>query len=405
MFFITLALYMTGSAATAAVFGTAESSLVALYAIRFVAGAGIGGEYAAINSMIDEMIPATRRGRVDVVVNGTYWAGATLAGLIQLPLLSGAIDPSYDWRIALLIGPVLAIGVWILRQDIPESPRWQLLHGRETEAERSIQQIEQAVIASGGSLPSVRDDQRMHLNPLRRAGYLRLLVVLFRNDLYRRRAVLSITLMITQSVLYNALFFSYASVLVSFFDVDNNRTALYIIPFAVGNLLGPICLGRLFDRVGRRRMLSRTYGLAGVLLVGSAFVFRAGGFDAVTQTLVWCVILFFASAGASAAYLTVSEVFPLEVRAKAVAAFFAVTQLCGAAAPYLFGLLIDRADPNPDALFVGYLGCALLMMVGALIAHVFGVDAENKLLEDVAAPLALVPNPSDDANRTGSGLP
>jgi MFS family permease len=219
---------------------------------------------------------------------------------------------------------------------------------------------------------------------------------LFGSDLYRRRAVLSITLMITQSVLYNALFFSYATVLVSFFDVDNNRTALYIIPFALGNLLGPICLGRLFDRVGRRRMLSRTYGLAGILLVGSAFVFRAGGFDAITQTLVWCVIFFFASAGASAAYLTVSEVFPLEVRAKAIAAFFAVTQLCGAAAPYLFGLLIDRTDPNPNVLFIGYLGCALLLMFGALIAHVFGVDAENKLLEDVAAPLALVPDPSDD---------
>jgi MFS family permease len=183
---------------------------------------------------------------------------------------------------------------------------------------------------------------------------------------------------------------------VSFFAVDNDRTALYIIPFAVGNLLGPICLGRLFDRVGRRRMLSRTYGLAGVLLVGSALVFRAGGFGAASQTLVWCVIFFFASAGASAAYLTISEVFPLEVRAKAIAAFFALTQLFGAGAPYLFGLLIDRAQPNPDALFVGYLACALLMMVGALTAHVFGVDAENRLLEDVAPPLALVPGTSDD---------
>jgi MFS family permease len=395
MFFVTLAVYMAGSAATALVFGTGGAALVTLYVIRFVAGAGIGGEYAAINSMIDEMVPATRRGRVDVVVNGTYWAGATLAGLIQLPLLSGAVDPSYDWRIALLIGPALAVGVWVLRRDIPESPRWQLLHGREDDAARSIEQIERAVVASGGLLPPVRAGQRMHLNPLRSTGYLRLLAVLFGDDRYRRRAVLGVTLMITQSVLYNALFFSYASVLVSFFGVDNDRTALYIIPFAVGNLLGPICLGRLFDRVGRRRMLSRTYGLAGVLLVGSAFVFHAGGFDAVTQTLVWCVIFFFASAGASAAYLTISEVFPLEVRAKAIAAFFAVTQLCGAAAPYLFGLLIDRADPDPDALFAGYIGCAVLMMVGALTAHVFGVDAENKLLEDVAPPLALVPRTAD----------
>jgi MFS family permease len=233
---------MLGSVLTAAIFGVGESTLVVLYLTRFVAGMGIGGEYTAINSMIDELIPSTHRGRADIVVNGTYWAGAALAGAVQLPLLSGAIDPAYDWRIALLIGPILAIGVWYLRRSIPESPRWQLLHNQADAASRSIRLIEEEITTSGGSLPAVRDDERIFLNPLRRAGYWRLLMVLFQR--YPGRSVLSATLMITQSVLYNAIFFSYASVLVTFFGVNQNRTAIYIVPFALGNLLGLICLGR-----------------------------------------------------------------------------------------------------------------------------------------------------------------
>ena len=402
LFFVTLGVYMLGSVLTAAIFGVGESTLVALYLTRFVAGMGIGGEYTAINSMIDELIPSTHRGRADIVVNGTYWAGAALAGAVQLPLLSGAIDPAYDWRIALLIGPVLAIGVWYLRRSIPESPRWQLLHGQADAASRSIRLIEEEITTSGGSLPALRDDERIFLNPLRRAGYWRLLMVLFRR--YPGRSVLSATLMITQSVLYNAIFFSYASVLVTFFEVDQDRTAIYIVPFALGNLLGPICLGRLFDRIGRRRMLARTYGLAGILLFGSAFAFRAGSFTATTQTLVWCVIFFFASAGASAAYLTISEVFPQEVRGKAIAVFFAITQVFGAGAPYLFGSLIDRAYPDRGALFVGYLGCAALMVLGAVVAQWLAVDAENKMLEHFAPPLSLSPRPADQgAPPSGSG--
>lgn len=386
LFFVTLSIYMAGSVLTAVIPGTGTTALVLLYLARFVAGMGIGGEYAAINSMIDELIPAVYRGRADVIINGTYWAGAAVAGAVQLPLLSGAVDPRYDWRIALLIGPVLAAGVWLLRKNVPESPRWQLLHGQRSEADESIGRIEDEVERAGGALDRHGRLDTVHLSPLAHAGYRTLVGVLFRR--YPDRALLGAVLMVTQSVLYNAVFFTYASVLVNLFEVDRDRTAIYIVPFALGNLLGPIVLGPLFDRVGRRKMLARTYGLAGVLLVGSAVAFRAGGLTAVTQTLVWCVVFFFASAGASAAYLTISEVFPLEVRAKAIAVFFAMIQFIGAFAPYVFGSLIDARDPQ--ALFVGYLAGAGLMLVGALVAQFFAVDAENQSLERVAPPLALV---------------
>jgi MFS family permease len=388
LFFITLSVYMLGSALTAAIPGFGTGSLVLLGVARFVAGMGIGGEYAAINSMIDELIPAVYRGRADVIVNGTYWAGAAVAGLVQLPLLSGAIDPRYDWRLALLIGPVLALGVWFLRQNVPESPRWQLLHGEQDAARRTVDDIEARTRAAGGTIIRSRGGDVVHLSPLAHTGYRALLGVLFRD--YPDRAVLSAVLMITQSVLYNAVFFTYASVLVKVFEVDPDRAAIYIVPFALGNLLGPILLGPLFDRVGRRKMLARTYGLAGILLLGCAFVFRGGGFTALTQTMAFSVVFFFASAGASAAYLTISEVFPLEVRAKAIAAFFALVQSIGAFAPYVFGSLIEPDPTDTSGLFGGYLVGAGLMIVGALVAQVLAVDAENKSLERVAPPLSLV---------------
>jgi MFS family permease len=196
--------------------------------------------------------------------------------------------------------------------------------------------------------------------------------------------------MITQSFLYNAIFFSYPSVLVSFFHVHNNQTASYFIPFAIGNLLGPWVLGRLFDKIGRRKMISRTYFTSGILLVGSAFVFRAGGFTAITQTLVWCVIFFFASAGASAAYLTVSEIFPMEVRAQAIAVFFAIAQSFGAIAPLFYASLIDKNNPDPSSLFIGFIVGAVAMIAGGMVASVLAVDAENKSLEEVAPPLSVV---------------
>jgi MFS family permease len=388
LFFLTLTIYLVGSALTALVVGTGVFALVFLYLTRFIAGVGIGGECSAINSMIDELIPAPYRGRVDIAVNGTYWAGAAMAGIVQVPLLSGAIDPNYGWRIALLTGPLFAIVIVFLRRGVPESPRWQIMHGRDRDAEMSITHIEQEVKQAGMTLPAVDGSRAIDIKPIPRAGYVTLLRVLFRT--YPTRLTLGATMMITQSFLYNAIFFNYTSVLVSFFRVDNHDTAIYIIPFAVGNLLGALILGRLFDKIGRRKMISRTYIVSGVLLVGSAFVFRAGGFTAATQTLAWCVIFFFASAGASAAYLTVSEIFPMEVRAKAIAVFFAIAQACGSIAPWFYGSLIDEHNPDRSALFAGFLLGAVVMIIGGLVSLVLAVDAENKSLEEVAPPLSVV---------------
>jgi MFS family permease len=394
LFFATLATYFVGSALTALVVGPGGWAFPLLCATRFVAGAGIGGEYAAINSMIDELVPAVYRGRVDIVVNGTYWAGAALAGLVQIPLLSGAIDPAYDWRLTLLVGPLLALVIIFLRRDVPESPRWQIINGRRDEAERTIADIEDEVRDAGHVLSEVTDDRAITIRPLpREAGYLMLLRVLFRE--YPRRSILGATLMITQSFLYNAIFFTYASVLVSFFDVDRDRTAVYLIPFALGNLLGPLALGPLFDKLGRRQMISQTYVVSGVLLVASGLIFRAGGFTAATQTLAWCVIFFFASAGASAGYLTVSEIFPMEVRAKAIAVFFAIAQGCGSLAPLFYASLIDQQHPDRSALFVGFLIGAAVMIAGGLVARHLAVDAENTPLEEVARPLSWVENGRD----------
>ena len=400
LFFATLTTYFVGSALTAVVVGPAGAAFPLLCATRFIAGAGIGGEYAAINSMIDELVPAVYRGRVDIVVNGTYWAGAALAGAVQIPLLSGAIDPAYDWRLTLLVGPVLALGIIALRRGVPESPRWQIINGHRSEAEWTINTIEDEVRRAGHVLSEVTADRAITIRPLpREAGYLTLLRVLFRA--YPSRSVLGATLMITQSFLYNAIFFTYATVLVSFFHVDRNATAIYLVPFALGNLLGPLTLGPLFDKLGRRQMISQTYIVAGVLLVASGLVFRAGGFTALTQTLAWCVIFFFASAGASAGYLTVSEIFPMEVRAKAIAVFFAIAQGFGALAPLFYASLIDQHHPDRSSLFVGFLTGAAVMIVGGLVARHLAVDAENTPLEDVARPLSLVDDdPVVAAGRT-----
>ena len=393
LFFLTLTIYFTGSFLSACVIGPKMFALIFLYLTRIIAGIGIGGEYAAINSMIDELIPAPYRGRVDIAVNGTYWFGALIAAAVQIPLLSGA--PGYGWRIALLLGPVLAVMIVFVRRQIPESPRWLIMHGRPIEAEKSIDEIERQVKQAGKPLPTVDASRAIEIKPLPRAGYLTLLRVLFRT--YPSRATLGATLMITQSFLYNAIFFSNASVLENFFHVDKNNTPIYDIPFAIGNLLGPLVLGRLFDKIGRRYMISQTYLVSGVLLVGSACVFRAGGFTATTQTLTWCVIFFFASAGASAAYLTVSEIFPMEVRAKAIAVFFAIAQACGSIAPLFYGLLMGAGNPDRSSLFVGFLVGAAAMIVGGLIAVVLAVDAENKPLEDIALPLSVLsPEPAHE---------
>jgi MFS family permease len=397
LFMVTLGVYLIGSGLTA-VTPNGGHWFIFLYATRVVAGMGIGGEYAAINSAIDEMIPARFRGRVDLAVNGTYWAGAIIGTIVTLWLLNHVV-PFWGWRIAYLAGPVLALVIIYVRRNLPESPRWQIMHGREREAEASIKEIEDDVAATTGALPPVDESKELEIRPTEQIGYLHLLKVIFQH--YPTRGVLVAALMITQSFLYNAIFFTYGLVLEFFFHVKATDTAYYFFAFAAGNLAGPLTLGRLFDTIGRRKMISGTYILAGVLLAITAEMFRQGQLNATTQTLCWAVIFFFASAGASAGYLTASEVFPLEVRAKAIAVFFAIAQLFGAFGSHWYGHLIGDGT-NRNSLFVGYLVGAGAMIIGGVVAIFFGVDAEGKALEDVAKPLSVIGKPSEAIFRTGA---
>jgi MFS family permease len=385
LFMLTLAVYLVGSGLTALTLGSGPGWVIFLYATRFIAGMGIGGEYAAINSAIDELIPARYRGRVDIAVNGTYWAGAVL-GTIGTFILLNKVDVSLGWRLGFLIGPVLGLVILLVRRNLPESPRWQIMHGRAADAEESIAQIEHEVEATGATLPPVDETKVIEVTPAERIGYAALTRVLFRE--YPSRAILGASLMISQSFLYNAIFFTYTLVLGKFYGVSSETTPIYLIAFAVGNLIGPLTIGHLFDTIGRRTMISGTYIVSGVLLAISAGLFYAGVLNAITQTIAWCVIFFFASAGASAAYLTVSEIFPLEVRAKAIAVFFAIAQCFGALGPVIYGALIGDGS-HPVRLFIGYLLGAAVMIAGGLVARFLAVDAEQKSLEDVALPLSV----------------
>ncbi|MGH3772999.1 MAG: MFS transporter [Pseudonocardiaceae bacterium] len=393
LFMITLSVYLVGSGLTALTLGNGAGWIVFLYLTRFIAGTGIGGEYAAINSAIDELIPARYRGRVDIGVNGTYWAGAILGTLGTFVMLN-VLSPSIGWRVGFLIGPVLGLVILLVRRNLPESPRWQVMNGREQAAEESISFIEHEVARSGKTVPPVDESKAIDLRPTDQIGYLALTRVLFRE--YPSRAVLGASLMISQSFLYNAIFFTSTLVLGKFYGVAPSSAPLYLIAFAVGNLIGPLILGFLFDTIGRKTMIASTYLISGGLLGISAFLFNAGLLTATTQTISWCVIFFFASPGAAAAYLTVSEIFPLEVRAKAIAVFFAIAQCFGALGPFLYGALIGDGS-RPFTLFLGYLLGALVMIAGGVVAVVFGVAAEGRSLEDIAAPLAAA-----GLGRTGS---
>jgi MFS family permease len=382
LFFITLAVYLCATAATALSWSVGSFAV-----FRLLTGAGIGGEYAAINSTIQELVPARVRGWTDLVINGSFWIGAALGALGAIVLLDPAvIDPEYGWRAAFLIGATLALVICLMRLWLPESPRWLMTHGRAEEAERVVASIERRVLAGGkmqppAGLPRVRLRTRSH-TPLREVF----------NSLIRRhlqRTLVGLTLMIGQAFFYNAIFFTYALVLTDFYGIPASNVGWYILPFAAGNFLGPLLLGRLFDVVGRRPMIAFTYITSGVLLVVSGYLFERGVLSASHQTMAWTVIFFFASAAASSAYLTVSETFPLEIRALAIAVFYAVgTGVGGVAAPWLFGALIETGSRT--SMFGGYLLGAALMILAGLVAAWFAVAAERKPLEDVARPLAFV---------------
>jgi MFS family permease len=391
LFMITLGVYLLFSGVSGFAFDYWSFIL-----LRFIAGMGIGGEYAAVNSAIDELIPARYRGRVDIIINGTYWAGALIAASAQLLLLDPNILPkNLGWRISLVLGPIIGVAVWRLRKHLPESPRWQLTHGHHEEAERTVEEIERRVRDSGQRVDPVGEDQMMEVRPTNQITYRQIASVMLRE--YPTRSVLGFSLMVTQSFLYNAIFFSYALVLAHFFKVPDARIPLFFLPFALGNLLGPITLGHLFDTLGRRKMIAGTYLLSSVILAVSGYLFWIGALNAVTQTMLWCVVFFFASAGASSGYLTVSEIFPVELRSQAISFFFAISQLCGGVlAPWLFGVLIGNGT-NATPLFIGYLVGAGLMSLGGLVAAFLGVDAEGRSLEDIASPLTLVRRQASEA--------
>jgi MFS family permease len=387
LFFITLALYLTATAATAL------SWSVASYAVfRFLTGAGIGGEYTAINSTIQELVPARYRGWTDLVINGSFWIGAALGAISAIVLLDPhLIGPDLGWRLAYLTGAGLGLVVFVMRMWIPESPRWLMIHGHPDRANAIVSEIERS--ATGHMQDPDQQDSHQHAWPkikLRMRDHTPLREVahtLF--FIYRQRSLVGLALMIAQAFFYNAIFFTFALVLTDFYGIAADRIGWYILPFAAGNFLGPLLLGRLFDTLGRRVMITLTYGVSGGLLALSGYLFAIGVLSAQTQTIAWMVIFFFASPAASAAYLTVSETFPLEVRALAIALFYAVgTGIGGVAGPALFGALIDTGSRS--SVFAGYLLGAGLMVAAAAIAWRYCIAAERRTLESVARPLAFV---------------
>jgi MFS family permease len=375
LFYVTLVVYLVGTALTA--FST-DFFTFALF--RFLTGAGIGGEYTAINSAIQELIPARYRGHTDLVVNGSFWIGAAAGAAGALVLLRpGLLPPDVGWRAAFGIGAILGVGILFLRRYLPESPRWLLTHGRADEATQVLLAIERSV---GAVPPPIVARLRLRHRRIGLIDVARTLV-----QTYPKRTLVGLVLMAAQAFFYNAIFFTYALVLVRFFEVPAERAGVYILPFAVANFLGPLLLGRYFDVIGRKAMIAGTYAASGILLAITALLFVNGWLTAAGQTLAWCVVFFFASAAASSAYLTVSETFPLEIRALAIALFYAVgTAIGGIAGPWLFGVLIGTGARESIAL--GYVVGAVLMLVAAAVEVAYGIRAERRPLEDVAAPLS-----------------
>jgi MFS family permease len=380
-FFVTLAVYLAGALLTAFAW-----DLWSFILFRVITGAGIGGEYAAINSAIDELIPARLRGRVDLYINGSYWVGAALGALSTLVFLNPklfAID--VGWRVGFFVGAVLSLFILLVRRNVPESPRWLVTHGQAARAEQLVRGIEDSAAAAGRAVPPADDSEAITLHPRAHFGFAEVVKTMFRD--YRRRSLLGFALMISQAFLYNAIFFTYALVLTRFYAVPAADTGLYLLPFAAGNFLGVILLGHYFDTIGRRQMIAATYLASALLLMVTGTLFAQDALTAVTLTLLWTAIFFFASPAASAAYLTVSEIFPLETRALAIAFFYSVgTGVGGVAAPWLFGTLIGTGSRLN--VFYGYLFAAVLMIAAALIAAVYGVAAERQSLEKVAPPLS-----------------
>src|SRR4051794_33402071 len=380
LFMLTLCIFLAGSVLTAF-----SMSFAWFIACRVITGAGVGGEYSAIHSAVDELIPARVRGWVDLVIGGSYWIGTILGSAASLALLNESLfAKDIGWRIAFGVAAAMGFAILLVRRNVPESPRWLFLHGYDQEAERVTTDIERQIVSRTGQ-QLIEPRRRMRVKQRGPMGIGEIATVVFK--MYPKRTFVGFSLFTGQAFLYNAIFFTYALVLTEIYGVSSSSVGLYLLPFAVGNFAGPLLLGRFFDSIGRKPMIAGTYILSGVLLIITGILFRNGTLTATTQTVAWCVIFFFASAGASAAYLTVSEIFPMETRAMAIAFFYALGTIVGGfGGPLLFGALIQSGDPSQ--IFIGYLIGAVVMIVGGIIQATMGVEAAGRDLEDIAPPLS-----------------
>jgi MFS family permease len=380
VFYATLIVYLAGVLLSAFAWNFLSFAL-----FRMLTGMGIGGEYAAVNSAIDELMPAKYRGRIDLIVNGSFWVGAA-AGAAITPLLldQRLFAVNVGWRLGFGIGGVLGLSILLLRRFVPESPRWLVTHCRAEEAEQTVREIEKDVTASSGrKLPPAEGSLTVH--PRKSFGLGMIFASMLGKN--RTRSILALVLMVAQSFLYNSVFFSYGIILSQFYGVPENRVGFYLLPLALGNFCGPLLLGTFFDTVGRRKMIGGTFAISGLLLLLTALLFGAGLLSEVTQTAAWLIVFFFASAAASSAYLTASEIFPLETRALAIACFYALgTAIGGSLSPLLFGWLIESG--SSWRVSFGYALAALLLLVAAGTEWKFGIDAEGKSLEHIASPLS-----------------
>ena len=382
LFMLTLLIFLAGSLLTGL-----STGFVWFLICRVITGAGVGGEYSAIHSAVDELIPARVRGVVDLVIGGSYWLGTILGSLVSLVLLDvSRVPANLGWRLCFALTAVMGLVIVLVRRHVPESPRWLLLHGHDVEAERVTADIERQIVAEKGA-PLPAPARTMRVKQRAPMGIVEIASVVFR--MYPRRTIVGLALFTGQAFLYNAIFFTYSLVLTEVYAVDAARVGLYLLPFAIGNFLGPLLLGRLFDTVGRKPMIAGTYILSGVLLIVTGLLFKWGLLDATSQTVAWCVVFFFASAGASAAYLTVSEIFPMETRAMAIAFFYATGTIVGGfGGPLLFGALIATGDPGQ--ILIGYVIGAVMMIAGGVVQAIMGVEAAGKDLEAIAPPLSVV---------------
>jgi MFS family permease len=381
-FFISLAIYLLGVGLTAFSWDVWSFAL-----FRFITGTGIGGEYSAVNSAIDELVPARLRGKVDLMVNGSYWLGAAAGAASTVILLNPhLLAPRIGWRVGFGAGAIIGVVILYLRRFIPESPRWLMTHGQREAAEKTVSEIERTVADESQEplwQPPRADAIKVHER--HRFGLGAILKPMVTT--LRSRSFLGLSLMTTQAFVYNAMLFTYALVLARYYGVPADHTGLYLLPFAFGNFIGPLALGHFFDTIGRRQMIAATFTIAGLLLAASGYFFWRGTLTVTSQTILWTVMFFFASPAGSSAYLTVSEIFPLEMRALAIAIFYSVgTAIGGIVAPWLFGRLIDSG--SRFELFGGYIIASILMLAAAVVEIVFGVAAEQVSLEKIAAPLS-----------------